>query len=224
MSARRLTWRNHSHDQECRPRRIVHPSTTAELQAIVRDAERDGVPVRAVGAGHAWSDVALTDGVLVETDRLTGVQDAGEHLVRVRSGTRIRGLNAALDARGLGLVNVGGYDGQAIAGVVATSTHGSGLGFGPFPDYVESIDLVASEGRSVHFERGDEGFDAAVSRLGAEFGARPHWGQYNVLGPGVAALYPRWSDWLAVHERMNATGVFDSEFTARIGISRRPGP
>ena len=31
---------------------------------------------------------------------------------------------------------MGGYDGQAIAGVVATSTHGSGLGFGPFPDDV----------------------------------------------------------------------------------------
>jgi L-gulono-1,4-lactone dehydrogenase len=448
MTGRRLTWRNHSRDQECHPRRIVHPSETAELQAIVRDAEGDGTTVRAVGAGHAWSDVALTDGVLVETDRMTGVvEQVGEDLVRVRGGTRIRDLNAALDARGLGLVNMGGYDGQAIAGVVATSTHGSGLAFGPFPDYVESIDLVASEGRLVHLQRGDDDFDAAVCamgcmgivdslvlrvrprfwlheqrvgrtwrdvraeldallareehfelfldpystdvlqttrtevpepthgspgdgerhplieiqasiplvwivlrlaarwapsllrtqfprtlrrmedpsytqishrvfnigaanhlpalsselgvpvegdahlravdriielagelartrklfhtsplslrfvapssalasmmhgrptmmielilvaetrggrellaeyerRLGAEFGARPHWGQYNELGPRAGALYPRWDDWLAVYERMNATGVFDSEFTDRIGISRRPG-
>ena len=29
---------------------------------------------------------------------------------------------------------MGGYDAQTIAGVVSTSTHGSGLAFGPFPD------------------------------------------------------------------------------------------
>ena len=55
----------------------------------------------------------------------------------------------------------------------------------------------------------------------ADLGARPHWGQYNTLGPGVGALYPGWSTWLEAYGRFNATGVFDSPFTARIGISRR---
>ena len=146
--SRRMTleWRNHAGDQRCRPERIAHPRSTEELQEIVTDAEAAGRRVRAVGAGHAWSDVALTDGTLVETDELSGVEILGEDLVRVRGGTRVRDLNAALDAHGLGLRNMGGYDGQAIAGVVATSTHGSGLGFGPFPDDVRSIDLVASGG------------------------------------------------------------------------------
>ena len=61
---------------------------------------------------------------------------------------------------------MGGYDGQAIAGVVATSTHGSGLGFGPFPDDVRSIDLVASGGRVARFDRGDDGFDAVACGMG----------------------------------------------------------
>jgi hypothetical protein len=58
----------------------------------------------------------------------------------------------------------------------------------------------------------------------AEFGARPHWGQYNTLGADAGhlrALYPRWDAWLAAQRRFNATGAFDSPFTDRIGISRR---
>ena len=162
-----LEWRNHAGDQRCRPERIAHPRTTEELQEIVVDAEAAGRRVRAVGAGHAWSDVALTDGTLVETDELSGVlEQVGEDLVRVRGGTRIRDLNAALGARGLALRNMGGYDGQAIAGVVATSTHGSGMGFGPFPDDVRAIDLVASGGRLVHVEQGDEAFPAVACSMG----------------------------------------------------------
>jgi hypothetical protein len=63
----------------------------------------------------------------------------------------------------------------------------------------------------------------------APFGARPHWGQYNTLGADperLEQLYPQWGKWLAAHERFNASGVFDSGFTDRIGISRatRGGP
>jgi hypothetical protein len=68
---------------------------------------------------------------------------------------------------------------------------------------------------------------AVYERRLAEFDARPHWGQYNALGsegPGPDALYRHWSRWLRVQERFNATGVFDSEFTERIGISWRPRP
>jgi L-gulono-1,4-lactone dehydrogenase len=167
MSGRRkLTWHNHSRDQRCHPRSIEHPATTEQLVEIVHRAEREGATVRAVGAGHAWSDVALTDGFLVETDRMTGLLDLDDgtlradarddpHLVRVRGGTRVRELNALLDARGLALRNMGGYDAQSIAGVVATSTHGSGTGFGPFPDQVRSLELVISGGELVRVERGD---------------------------------------------------------------------
>ncbi|HET9737716.1 MAG TPA: D-arabinono-1,4-lactone oxidase [Solirubrobacteraceae bacterium] len=157
------TWRNHSRDQQCRPRAIAHPQSTDDLVQLVRDAERSGSTVRAVGAGHAWSDVALTDGTLVETDRLTGPLELddgtlrpgaleGPPLVRVRAGTRIRQLNALLESRGLALRNMGGYDGQAIAGVVSTSTHGSGIRFGPFPDVVRSLDLVVARGVLVRVE------------------------------------------------------------------------
>ena len=164
-SGRRLTWWNHSHDQSCHPLRIEHPRSTQDLVRLVREAEESGTHIRAVGAHHAWSDVALTDGILVETDLLSGLLGADDGtlkasppdrpLVRVRGGTRVRQLNALLDADGLGLVNMGGYDAQSISGVVSTSTHGSGITFGPFPDAVRSLDLVVAQGELVRLEPHD---------------------------------------------------------------------
>jgi hypothetical protein len=118
--------------------------------------------VRAVGAGHAWSDAALTDGYLIEPDQLGGLLELDdgtlrdgvedEPLVRVAGGTHLHALNPALDARGLALPNMGGYDAQTIAGVVSTSTHGSGLDWGPFPDLVRSLELVVAGGDVVRVE------------------------------------------------------------------------
>src|SRR5204862_3434128 len=76
-------------------------------------------------------------------------------LVRVLGGTPIRELNDLLRAEGLALPNMGGYDAQTIAGVVSTSTHGSGLRFGPFPDLVRSLDVVVAGGEALRLEPAD---------------------------------------------------------------------
>ncbi len=156
------TWHNHTGNQSCNPRDIVRPRSLQELIDLVRRAEKEGTTVRAVGAGHSWSDVALTDGYLVEPDNLSGVDrvdegalrpDArGRKLVRVLGGTHVHTLNDELDRMGLALANMGGYDAQTISGVVSTSTHGSGLRWGPFPDMVRSLDLVVSGGEALRVE------------------------------------------------------------------------
>jgi hypothetical protein len=132
------------------------------LVDCVQRAEREGTTVRAVGAGHAWSDAALTDGYLVSPDELGGVVDLDDgtlrrpaselSLARVLGGTHLYALNDALDKAGLALPQMGGYDGQTLAGVVSTSTHGSGLAWGPFPDLVRSLDLVVAGGEVVRVE------------------------------------------------------------------------
>jgi L-gulono-1,4-lactone dehydrogenase len=80
---------------------------------------------------------------------------AAQRLVRTLGGTHLRDLNAALDDQGLALPNMGGYDAQTIGGVVSTSTHGSGVDFGPFPDLVRSLDLVIAGGEVVRVEPAD---------------------------------------------------------------------
>lgn len=153
---RRERWTNHTGNQFIEPLRICEPSSLDELVALVRQAEAERVTIRAVGSGHSWSDVALTTGYLLRPTKLTrllGEPDAlhpqvdTAQLVRVEGGIRIRELNAQLAERDLALVQMGGYDGQTIAGVMATATHGSGIEFGPLCDWVRSLDVVGSGGQ-----------------------------------------------------------------------------
>jgi hypothetical protein len=79
---------------------------------------------------------------------------------------------------------------------------------------IELIMLTHTEG----------GFELLASYEEALYalGGRPHWGQVNTLTGSdglVESMYPRFAEWLAVHERLNASGVFDSPFSKRVGIS-----
>ncbi|MGH7526822.1 MAG: D-arabinono-1,4-lactone oxidase [Gemmatimonadales bacterium] len=177
---RRKTWSNHTGNQRVEPLRIYRPRSLDEVVEIVREAEQIGSTVRAVGSGHSWSDVALTTGLLVETKDLSRVLSLEpellrpgvpeERLVRVEAGMRLRELNAYLDEERLALANMGGYDAQTVAGVMMTSTHGSGVGFGPLSSFARSIDLVASGGRLYRIEPANGITDRA--KLAA---ARPGW-------------------------------------------------
>jgi hypothetical protein len=159
----RKTWKNHLGNQSIDPLRVYTPQSIDEVVAIVRAAEQAGVTTRAVGSGHSWSDVALTDGFLMKTSGLARVPSAepdflapaweSRTVVRTEAGIRIKELNAYLDGTGLGLRQMGGYDHQTVAGVISTSTHGSGTAFGPLNDFAHSFDMVVSEGRVVRVER-----------------------------------------------------------------------
>ena len=161
---RRRTWRNHTGNQAIDALQIRRPGTLDEVVAAVQEAERRGVEARAVGSGHSWSDVALTPGFLLQPEGLARPLSLEvpelrhgtnlESLVRVEAGMRIRDLNRHLDGEGLALSQMGGYDGQTVAGVISTSTHGSGVGLPPLCDYVRSLDLVASGGRVHRIEPG----------------------------------------------------------------------
>jgi hypothetical protein len=166
------TWSNHLGNQSVTAARIYDPRSIDEVVAIVRAAEEAGVTTRAVGSGHSWSDVALTDGYLMRTGGLARVPapepdfltPAWEErsLVRTEAGIRLEQLNAWLDRNGLALLQMGGYDKQTIAGVISTSTHGSGTTFGPLNDSVHSLDVVASGGRVLRIERAGGPTDRAA--------------------------------------------------------------
>ena len=155
----RTTWKNWAGNQSVTPERSYWPESLDDIVTIVREAGQRGENVRAVGSGHSWSDVAVTSGTLVYPQELTRVLDLDSYqllaalpvprgrLVRVESGITIRALNAALDARGLALINLGGYDGQTICGVTSTSTHGSGITFLPLCDFIRSMEIVAGGGK-----------------------------------------------------------------------------
>lgn len=168
----RKTWKNHLGNQRIDPLRIYEPRSIAEVRQIVLLARERGVNVRAVGSGHSWSDVALTEGFLLRPTGMTRVPAAepeflraewrGRRLVRAEGGARIREMNAWLDSQGLAFVNLGGYDGQTIAGVTSTSTHGSGMLFGPLNDALRSLDVVVGDGSVQRIEPTDGPTDRAA--------------------------------------------------------------
>lgn len=176
----RRTWKNHLGNQRIDPLRIYSPSSIEEVSRIVRQAEEQGVTVRAVGSGHSWSDVALTRGFLLQTNRLSQPRAAepeflrpewaDRRLVRSEAGIRLKELNAYLSANGLALSNMGGYDHQTIAGVISTSTHGSGITFGPLNDLVRSLDIVVAGGQVLRIEPSEGPTDP--ERFAAHFGDR----------------------------------------------------
>lgn len=208
-SRRRRTFRNHTRNQRCDPLLICVPETLDDLVDLARRAEQQGVTVRAVGSGHSWSDAALTAGYLLEPRggpffRRTGLNrplelepdlltDAAreQRLVRVEAGMRLRELNRHLDEQGLALSQMGGYDGQTVAGVISTSTHGSGIGLGPLSDCVRSLDLVAGGGTIYRIEP-----DAGPTQTHAYTARHPdrklvqddHWFNAAVVGIGCLGL------------------------------------
>src|SRR3989454_6194488 len=115
-------FRSHLGNQAIQPLRLYAPESLDDVVALVREAERSRCTVGAVGPGHSWSDVALPPGFLVAPSGLSRILDLepqllrsgvdAARLVRAEAGIRLRELNAHLDAHGLALSNMGGYDGQ----------------------------------------------------------------------------------------------------------------
>jgi len=165
------TWANWAGNQVCTPADIARPVTDAELVRTVREAAAAGRAVKAVGAGHSFTDVACTDGVLVDLrsyNRVLDVDGDGR-LVTVQAGISLHRLNAALAARGLALENLGDIDRQSVAGAISTSTHGTGGRLGGLATQVAALELVTPDGAVVGCseEVEPEIFRAAQVSLGA---------------------------------------------------------
>jgi L-gulonolactone oxidase len=150
---------------------IVHPQSIEEIAAAVERAAREGLRVRVAGAGHSFSDIACTDGLLIVLDRFQSVLyvDRESRLVRVQGGITIAQLNERLAGYGLALENLGDIDVQSIAGAISTATHGTGARLGNIPSQVVELTLVLADGSTLVCspERDEELFRAARVGLGA---------------------------------------------------------
>ena len=155
-------WRNCIGNQEVSPFRLLRPTTLAEIVDIVKRAESENRKVRAVGSGHSFSDIAITNDYLIDTHGLnkvlaldTATLKKGAKkmtLVDVECGITIADVNAALDGLGLALINMGAHTAQTVVGALSTSTHGSGISLGSAASFVRSMVLVASGGKIYRIE------------------------------------------------------------------------
>ncbi len=145
-------WENYLGEQKFLPQKRFQPESEDEVAKIVRDAASAGIRVHFAGAGHASSPLVPCDGWLIEGEKLSGATREKGNCVRVLAGTRIHDLNAALDAMGLAMPNLGSATFQSIAGAIATGTHGSGVKYGALCDLVRSVDIVDGGGKRIRVE------------------------------------------------------------------------
>jgi len=164
-------WRNWAGDQRCAPIAVQRPASVAEVAAAVERARGKGLRVRVAGAGHSFSDIACSDGLMLKLDRLAGVTDVDRSsgLVRVQAGITIRELSSRLAGHGLALENLGDIDAQSIAGAISTATHGTGARLRNMSAQVNELTLVLADGSTLvcSHQHEPEVFRAARVGLGA---------------------------------------------------------
>lgn len=189
-------WTNWGGNQSCTPAFTVTPRDEQEVLDVVRFAIREGLTVRAVGAGHSFTPIVQTGGVLVDTHLLAGITgvDSERSRVRLKGGTRISDIGEPLWERGLSLSNQGDIDKQAIAGAISTATHGSGIDHTSFSDRVTWVRLVTGHGEVVEIDESDlrrlRAAKVALGTLGiiveVELQAQPRYHLRETIS------YPHW--------------------------------
>ncbi|MFG2758964.1 D-arabinono-1,4-lactone oxidase [Streptomyces wuyuanensis] len=147
----RNAWRNWAGTVAARPAREATPASAAELAEAVRGAAEDGLRVKTVGAGHSFTAIAATDGLLIRPDLLTGIReiDRTAMTVTVEAGTPLKRLNAALAREDLSLTNMGDIMEQTVAGATSTGTHGTGRDSASIAAQIRGLELVTADGSVV---------------------------------------------------------------------------
>ena len=162
-------WTNWVGNQACEPRELAVPRDEAEVRSLVARAAREGLAVRVAGAGHSFTPIVLTDGLLLDLHELRGVHvEVKARRVTVGGGTRIEELGDPLWEAGLALVNMGDIDEQALAGALATGTHGTGVTLPSFSASLRRARLVTASGDVVELspESDPDLFRAAQVSIG----------------------------------------------------------
>jgi L-gulonolactone oxidase len=158
-------WRNWTGDERCAPASIERPSSIAQLQRLIAEAEGT---VHLAGSGHSFSDIVATDGTLITLAQMNRVLDVdgGSGLVKVEGGITIKALNAHLAGVGLALENLGDIDSQTIAGAISTATHGTGARLRNLSSQVAALELVLADGTVLACEESDDGETLRAARVG----------------------------------------------------------
>jgi len=147
-------WTNWVGNQSFTPKATVQLVSEAEVQEEVARAVEEGRTVRTVGTGHSFTPIVETD-VLLDTSPLRGIIDVDPSNLIVKAGpkTTIGDFGDPLWEHGLALANQGDIDTQAIAGAIATATHGSGLKQPNFSAALEGARIVDGLGNLVQVTR-----------------------------------------------------------------------
>ena len=159
-----------------------------DMDGLVQQAKQQGRRMRGLGSSWALTDIAVTDGWLVNTKLLNGCFDISDRyfeagypaekrpfVVLAQCGISIGELNVHLEVtatagfrRALKTAGIGA--GQTVAGSISGNTHGAAINFGATPDYLVGLQIVTGSGKSLWIERASQPIlnDEFLAKLDAE--------------------------------------------------------
>ena len=162
------TWRNWGRSESVRPHFAARPSSVDEVVAAMRFARERGLGVKAVGAGHSFTGIAVAPGVQLDLSGLDGLLavDARAARATLGAGTNLYQLPALLAPHGLAMENMGDIDRQTISGATSTGTHGTGSSFRGLAAQIVAVTMVTADGAILRVSEDENAELLPAARLG----------------------------------------------------------
>jgi len=170
LSINNKQWRNWSGSFLNKPEKILYPRNENDIVKIIKHCNYTGKKMGIIGAGHSFTPLAVTNGILVSLQHLSGIEkiDYEKKRVTILGGTTLTDLGKNLHKHGLTMENLGDINLQTIAGAVSTGTHGSGINFGNLSTQITELTLITPQGDKLLISANENShlFEAARLSLG----------------------------------------------------------
>lgn len=166
--ASRNHWQNWAGLASASPARVTTPVTVEEVADEVREAATSGSTIKMPGTGHSFTDIAVTEGVLLDPTALRGITrvDRNRMEVTALAGTPLHVLNSTLEGLGLSLHNMGDIAEQTVAGATSTGTHGTGGQVASLSAQLAALEMVTADGSALRASADENPDVFAAGRIG----------------------------------------------------------
>ena len=143
-----------------KPKFVAYPESTDDIRKLLKffnqlATKEIKVAVTARGTGHDTGGAALTNGIIISTEKLNKMLeiDPRDRLVHVQAGITLKELNTALSVSGL-TIPIEGHGDDTIGGLVANCPVDECAGkYGGIRDYVERVEVVLANGECLQTSR-----------------------------------------------------------------------
>src|SRR3954452_18187109 len=162
------TWTSWSGLSTAHPVQEASPHDAGEVVDAVLAARQQDLTVKMPGSGHSFTDIAVTDGLLLRPAGLRGIVGVDQDAMTVTAlaGTPLSELNSALEKLDLSLHNMGDIDQQTVAGAISTGTHGTGGQKASLSSQVSGLELVTGKGELIRADAQHHPDVLEMGRLG----------------------------------------------------------
>src|SRR5690625_3484734 len=98
LSIKNKQWKNWSGSFLNKPEKILYPRNENDVVKIIKHCNYSGEKMRIIGAGHSFTPLAVTNGILVSLQHLSGIEkvDYEKKRVTIWGGTTLYDIGKSL--------------------------------------------------------------------------------------------------------------------------------